>query len=123
MYASARPPRATLWLGVAYIMEKKRYHTHKKMEVALSSSTFFFIFFKSANADVLFHFRADAPIIGHFWEFIHGNELNLKYDSSGNCEGSVERTPAKPKKLRWSLNQEAVATLQANMGVRNSETE
>jgi len=64
------------------------------------------------------HSWADAPIVGHFWEFVIGNDLGcapgavMNYDSEGNCFGSISEVPPKARKLRWDVPQECQNVMQ-----------
>ena len=64
------------------------------------------------------HSWADAPIIGHLWEFLLGNDRKLGYDHNGNCNGSVETPPPRATKLRWDIQEEARKIFDANLKVR-----
>jgi carnitine O-palmitoyltransferase 1 len=50
------------------------------------------------------HSWADAPVVGHFWEYLLANDLiGSKYDPEGNCFGSIMDVPPKARKLRWEI--------------------
>lgn len=50
------------------------------------------------------HSWADAPIVGHFWEFVICKDvLGNAYDGEGNCYGNINDIPPKSRKLRWEI--------------------
>ena len=50
------------------------------------------------------HSWADAPVVGHFWEYVIAHDLgSTNYDSEGNCYGSIMDVPPKARKLRWDI--------------------
>ncbi|XP_068787226.1 carnitine O-palmitoyltransferase 1, muscle isoform isoform X2 [Struthio camelus] len=57
-----------------------------------------------ANAE---HSWADAPIIGHLWEFTLGTDrFQLGYDDGGHCRGEPNTQLAPPQRLQWDIPQE-----------------
>ncbi|XP_055916063.1 carnitine O-palmitoyltransferase 1, muscle isoform isoform X2 [Eupeodes corollae] len=48
------------------------------------------------------HTWADAPVMGHLWEYIIGDD-NYGYDEDGNTKGTPEFTPPSPIRLNWEL--------------------
>lgn len=54
------------------------------------------------------HSWADAPVMGHLWEYIIWSELEIGYDSDGNTIGTVETPPPAPIRLQWDLNKEEI---------------
>ncbi|XP_018007398.1 carnitine O-palmitoyltransferase 1, liver isoform isoform X1 [Hyalella azteca] len=64
------------------------------------------------------HGWADAPILGHMWEFIMVKDLlEMGYDESGNCMGEARVNPLAPVKLRWSLSKECQAVIETSYKV------
>ncbi|UYV78943.1 CPT1A [Cordylochernes scorpioides] len=58
------------------------------------------------------HSWADAPIIGHLWEFsIAQDFLYLGYSDEGKCRGSCEIELCPPQRLIWDLPAPCVATI------------
>ncbi|XP_077301169.1 carnitine O-palmitoyltransferase whd [Arctopsyche grandis] len=52
------------------------------------------------------HTWADAPVMGHLWEYTIWSELDLGYDEKGNCLGEVTTKPPSPIRLQWDLKSE-----------------
>ncbi|CAG7722413.1 unnamed protein product [Allacma fusca] len=58
------------------------------------------------------HSWADAPIMGHLWEFCIAEEFILGYDDNGNTQGSVEIEPPSPIRLKWEMPPECLETIE-----------
>ncbi|XP_075364027.1 carnitine O-palmitoyltransferase 1, muscle isoform isoform X2 [Mycteria americana] len=57
-----------------------------------------------ANAE---HSWADAPIIGHLWEFtLATDKFQLGYTEGGHCLGEPDTLLAPPQRLQWDIPQE-----------------
>ncbi|CAL1297471.1 unnamed protein product [Larinioides sclopetarius] len=55
------------------------------------------------------HSWADAPIMGHLWEFCLCNELNSNpYTADGDCIGEVRNSIFPPSRLKWDFSSEIV---------------
>ncbi|XP_053623682.1 carnitine O-palmitoyltransferase 1, liver isoform [Plodia interpunctella] len=52
------------------------------------------------------HTWADAPVMGHLWEYVIWSELEVGYAPDGNTIGNVEAPPPVPIRLQWELNNE-----------------
>ncbi|KAJ7313745.1 hypothetical protein JRQ81_005404 [Phrynocephalus forsythii] len=53
------------------------------------------------------HSWADAPIVGHLWEYaIATDAFLLGYDANGNCKGDADPNIPPPQKLQWEIPQE-----------------
>lgn len=58
------------------------------------------------------HSWADAPVVGHFWEYIIAHDYHHQnYDSEGNCYGSLMDMPPKARKLRWEIPSQCQAVI------------
>ncbi len=59
------------------------------------------------------HSWADAPVLGHFWEFIVTKDLmGENYDKDGNCIGEIIwNVPPKARKLRWEIPESCRETI------------
>lgn len=58
------------------------------------------------------HSWADAPIVGHFWEYLVCHDVHKgSYDEVGHCIGEVLTPPPKARKLCWEIPQECQATI------------
>ncbi|XP_059489708.1 carnitine O-palmitoyltransferase 1, liver isoform isoform X2 [Neocloeon triangulifer] len=49
------------------------------------------------------HSWADAPVLGHMWEFALGEELTIGYDEIGHTVGTPEFEPPAPTRLQWDM--------------------
>ncbi|KAM8820196.1 carnitine O-palmitoyltransferase 1, muscle isoform [Eudromia elegans] len=68
-----------------------------------------------ANAE---HSWADAPIIGHLWEFMLGMErFELGYDEKGNCRGEPNTALAPPERLLWDIPPECQEAIESSYRV------
>uniref|UniRef100_A0A2I2YQP1 Carnitine O-palmitoyltransferase 1, muscle isoform n=1 Tax=Gorilla gorilla gorilla TaxID=9595 RepID=A0A2I2YQP1_GORGO len=55
------------------------------------------------------HAWADAPIIGHLWEFVLGTDsFHLGYTETGHCLGKPNPALAPPTRLQWDIPKQAV---------------
>ncbi|KAG7313641.1 hypothetical protein JYU34_000799 [Plutella xylostella] len=52
------------------------------------------------------HTWADAPVMGHLWEYVIWTELEGSYNSKGDALGTVETPPPPPTRLQWELQSE-----------------
>ncbi|CAM4513847.1 carnitine O-palmitoyltransferase 1, muscle isoform isoform X4 [Lepidochelys kempii] len=53
------------------------------------------------------HSWADAPIIGHLWEFMLGTDIfHLGYSEGGHCCGEPSPALAPPQRLQWDIPEE-----------------
>ncbi|XP_034271246.1 carnitine O-palmitoyltransferase 1, brain isoform isoform X4 [Pantherophis guttatus] len=53
------------------------------------------------------HSWADAPIIGHLWEYtLATDSFQLGYDDEGNCKGKMDPSVPPPQKLEWEITSE-----------------
>nr|XP_055029635.1 carnitine O-palmitoyltransferase 1, muscle isoform isoform X2 [Misgurnus anguillicaudatus] len=50
------------------------------------------------------HSWADAPIIGHMWEYVLATDcFQLGYTEEGHCKGDVNKGLAPPTRLQWDI--------------------
>ncbi|KAG7261467.1 hypothetical protein CRUP_008156, partial [Coryphaenoides rupestris] len=53
------------------------------------------------------HSWADAPIIGHMWEYVLATDcFHLGYTEEGHCKGDVNRGLPHPTRLQWQIPKE-----------------
>ncbi|XP_065485800.1 carnitine O-palmitoyltransferase 1, muscle isoform [Caloenas nicobarica] len=65
-----------------------------------------------ANAE---HSWADAPIIGHLWEFMLGTDkFQLGYTEEGHCRGEPDTLLAPPQRLQWDIPPECCAAIESS---------
>ncbi|XP_004845344.1 carnitine O-palmitoyltransferase 1, muscle isoform isoform X2 [Heterocephalus glaber] len=64
------------------------------------------------------HAWADAPIIGHLWEFVLGTDtLHLGYTESGHCLGEPNPMLAPPQRLQWDIPEQCQAVIESSYQV------
>uniref|UniRef100_A0A023GNS8 carnitine O-palmitoyltransferase n=1 Tax=Amblyomma triste TaxID=251400 RepID=A0A023GNS8_AMBTT len=62
------------------------------------------------------HSWADAPIMGHFWEFVLAQDFFiLKYDESGNTRGHSSLELPAPIRLRWDLTEDLIEKIEESL--------
>ncbi|KAK8405000.1 hypothetical protein O3P69_001522 [Scylla paramamosain] len=67
------------------------------------------------------HSWADAPIMGHMWEYIMGEDIfEFGYDDDGNCVGKVTCNPPVPSRMKWELNQECLQAIDTSFRVADA---
>ncbi|XP_064355550.1 carnitine O-palmitoyltransferase 1, muscle isoform isoform X2 [Dromaius novaehollandiae] len=68
-----------------------------------------------ANAE---HSWADAPIVGHLWEFMLGtDQFQLGYDEGGHCRGEPNTQLAPPQRLQWDIAPECQEAIERSYRV------
>uniref|UniRef100_A0A803T978 Carnitine O-palmitoyltransferase 1, muscle isoform n=1 Tax=Anolis carolinensis TaxID=28377 RepID=A0A803T978_ANOCA len=68
-----------------------------------------------ANAE---HSWADAPIIGHLWEFMLATDhFQLGYCSDGHCHGVPNTALPPPQRLTWDIPEECCNVIDASYAV------
>ncbi|XP_060632301.2 carnitine O-palmitoyltransferase 1, muscle isoform [Anolis sagrei] len=68
-----------------------------------------------ANAE---HSWADAPIIGHLWEFMLATDhFQLGYCSDGHCHGVPSSTLPPPQRLTWDIPEECCKVIDTSYAV------
>uniref|UniRef100_A0ABI7ZAY8 Carnitine O-palmitoyltransferase 1, muscle isoform n=1 Tax=Felis catus TaxID=9685 RepID=A0ABI7ZAY8_FELCA len=64
------------------------------------------------------HAWADAPIIGHLWEFVLGTDtFHLGYTETGHCLGKPNRMLAAPQRLQWDIPKQCQAVIESSYRV------
>ncbi|XP_064627097.1 carnitine O-palmitoyltransferase 1, liver isoform-like isoform X2 [Lineus longissimus] len=62
------------------------------------------------------HSWADAPILGHLWEYCMGADVvDGGYDDSGHTLGKVVTKPPHPIRLQWEMNEECVEVIETSL--------
>lgn len=62
------------------------------------------------------HSWADAPIMGHFWEFVLAQDFFiLKYDENGNTRGHSSAELPEPVRLRWDLSDSLIERVEESV--------
>ncbi|XP_065712347.1 carnitine O-palmitoyltransferase 1, muscle isoform [Patagioenas fasciata] len=61
------------------------------------------------------HSWADAPIIGHLWEFMLATDkFQLGYTQDGHCRGEPDTMLAPPQRLQWDIPPECCAAIESS---------
>ncbi|XP_054325618.1 carnitine O-palmitoyltransferase 1, muscle isoform isoform X2 [Pongo pygmaeus] len=64
------------------------------------------------------HAWADAPIIGHLWEFVLGTDsFYLGYTETGHCLGKPNPALAPPTRLQWDIPKQCQAVIESSYQV------
>uniref|UniRef100_A0A8C9DGS4 Carnitine O-palmitoyltransferase 1, muscle isoform n=1 Tax=Prolemur simus TaxID=1328070 RepID=A0A8C9DGS4_PROSS len=64
------------------------------------------------------HAWADAPIIGHLWEFVLGTDsFHLGYTETGHCLGKPNSALAPPLRLQWDIPKQCQAVIESSYQV------
>ncbi|XP_068415707.1 carnitine O-palmitoyltransferase 1, muscle isoform isoform X1 [Eschrichtius robustus] len=64
------------------------------------------------------HAWADAPIIGHLWEFVLGTDsFDLGYTETGHCLGKPNPVLAPPQRLQWDIPEQCQAVIESSYRV------
>ncbi|XP_062993403.1 palmitoyl thioesterase CPT1C isoform X2 [Elgaria multicarinata webbii] len=64
------------------------------------------------------HSWADAPIIGHLWEYTLATDaFMLGYDNNGNCKGDMDSSIPPPQKLQWEIPPECEQVIMQSFSV------
>ncbi|XP_058518694.1 carnitine O-palmitoyltransferase 1, liver isoform [Ochotona princeps] len=79
--------------------------------------SFTFIVFKNGkmgmNAE---HSWADAPIIGHLWEYVMATDcFQLGYADDGHCKGDPNPSIPYPTRLQWDIPEECQEVIEASL--------
>uniref|UniRef100_A0A452FUU4 Carnitine O-palmitoyltransferase 1, muscle isoform n=2 Tax=Capra hircus TaxID=9925 RepID=A0A452FUU4_CAPHI len=64
------------------------------------------------------HAWADAPIIGHLWEFVLGTDsFHLGYTETGHCLGKPNPVLPPPQRLQWDISEQCQAVIESSYQV------
>ncbi|KAF6268823.1 carnitine palmitoyltransferase 1B [Rhinolophus ferrumequinum] len=70
------------------------------------------------------HSWADAPIVGHLWEFALGTDtFHLGYSDTGNCLGQPNLMLAPPQRLQWDIPEKCQAAIDSSYQVARALAE
>ncbi|XP_067408246.1 palmitoyl thioesterase CPT1C isoform X2 [Emydura macquarii macquarii] len=62
------------------------------------------------------HSWADAPIIGHLWEYTLATDVfRLGYGADGHCKGEMDPGIPPPQKLQWEIPEECQRVIQGSL--------
>eukprot|EP00079_Xenopus_tropicalis_P034846 XP_017948617.1 PREDICTED: carnitine O-palmitoyltransferase 1, liver isoform-like [Xenopus tropicalis] len=70
--------------------------------------TMSFVVFKNGKMGMnVGHSWADAPIVGHLWEYVMATDkMELGYNEDGHCKGDVNGNIPPPSRLQWDIPEE-----------------
>nr|KAF6267555.1 carnitine palmitoyltransferase 1B [Myotis myotis] len=64
------------------------------------------------------HSWADAPVMGHLWEFALGTDIfHLGYTETGHCVGKPNLTLTPPQRLQWDIPERCQAAIESSYQV------
>ncbi|XP_054426437.1 carnitine O-palmitoyltransferase 1, muscle isoform [Pteronotus mesoamericanus] len=64
------------------------------------------------------HSWADAPIVGHLWEFVLGTDIfHLGYTETGHCLGNPNPMLPPPQRLQWDIPERCQAAIESSYQV------
>ncbi|KAM9220067.1 carnitine O-palmitoyltransferase 1, liver isoform 1-T2 [Dugong dugon] len=83
--------------------------------------SFTFIVFKNGkmgmNAE---HSWADAPIVGHLWEYVMATDsFQLGYAEDGHCKGDTNLNIPYPTRLQWEIPEECQEVIETSLNSAN----
>ncbi|XP_001363149.2 carnitine O-palmitoyltransferase 1, liver isoform [Monodelphis domestica] len=84
--------------------------------------TFTFIVFKNGkmglNAE---HSWADAPIVGHLWEYVMATDcFQLGYTEDGHCKGDTNPNIPYPTRLQWEIPEECQDVIEESLSLAST---
>ncbi|KAG8522551.1 Carnitine O-palmitoyltransferase 1, liver isoform, partial [Galemys pyrenaicus] len=83
--------------------------------------SFTFIVFKNGKMGLnTEHSWADAPIIGHLWEYVLSTDcFQLGYGDDGHCRGDANPGIPPPTRLQWDIPEECQEVIEASLSSAN----
>uniref|UniRef100_A0AAY4DPG7 carnitine O-palmitoyltransferase n=1 Tax=Denticeps clupeoides TaxID=299321 RepID=A0AAY4DPG7_9TELE len=92
---------------------------HGKCHDRWFDKSFNFIVFKNGtmglNAE---HSWADAPIVGHLWEYVLSQDpVNLGYNEDGHCKGKPHPNLPGPQRLQWEVSEDCQTVISSSLKV------
>ncbi|XP_068116468.1 carnitine O-palmitoyltransferase 1, liver isoform isoform X2 [Hyperolius riggenbachi] len=81
--------------------------------------TISFIVFKNGKMGLnCEHSWADAPIVGHLWEYVISyDKFELGYEEDGHCKGSTNSSIPPPNRLQWDIPEECQTVIESSLTV------
>ncbi|KAM9301572.1 carnitine O-palmitoyltransferase 1, liver isoform [Gastrophryne carolinensis] len=81
--------------------------------------TISFIVFKNGKMGMnCEHSWADAPIVGHLWEYVMATDkFDLGYEEDGHCKGDTNPSIPPPNRLQWDIQEECQNVIESSMTV------
>eukprot|EP00069_Balaena_mysticetus_P004774 bmy_17673T0 len=80
-----------------------------------------FVIFKNGKMGInAEHSWADAPIIGHLWEYVLATDsFQLGYAEDGHCKGDTNPNIPYPTRLQWDIPQECQEVIETSLSSAN----
>ncbi|XP_051820823.1 carnitine O-palmitoyltransferase 1, liver isoform [Antechinus flavipes] len=84
--------------------------------------TFTFIVFKNGKMGMnTEHSWADAPIVGHLWEYVMATDcFQLGYAEDGHCKGDTNPNIPCPTRLQWEIPEECQEVIERSLSVAST---
>uniref|UniRef100_G3VL18 carnitine O-palmitoyltransferase n=1 Tax=Sarcophilus harrisii TaxID=9305 RepID=G3VL18_SARHA len=84
--------------------------------------TFTFIVFKNGKMGMnTEHSWADAPIVGHLWEYVIATDcFQLGYTEDGHCKGDTNPNIPCPTRLQWEIPEECQEVIERSLGIAST---
>ncbi|XP_030057166.1 LOW QUALITY PROTEIN: carnitine O-palmitoyltransferase 1, liver isoform [Microcaecilia unicolor] len=81
-----------------------------------------FVVFKNGKMGMnLEHSWADAPILGHLWEYVMATDnFQLGYSKDGHCKGETNPNIPLPSRLQWDIAEECHMIIESSFSVAKS---
>eukprot|EP00079_Xenopus_tropicalis_P024569 XP_012817282.1 PREDICTED: carnitine O-palmitoyltransferase 1, liver isoform-like [Xenopus tropicalis] len=78
-----------------------------------------FVVFKNGKMGMnVGHSWADAPIVGHLWEYVMATDkMELGYNEDGHCKGDVNGNIPPPSRLQWDIPEECQNVVEESLTV------
>ncbi|KAM4845377.1 carnitine O-palmitoyltransferase 1, liver isoform 1-T3 [Thomomys bottae] len=79
--------------------------------------SFTLIIFKNGRMGInAEHSWADAPIVGHMWEYVLATDVfALSYAEDGHCRGETNASIPHPTRLQWDIPEECQAVIETSL--------
>uniref|UniRef100_G1TJN7 Carnitine O-palmitoyltransferase 1, muscle isoform n=1 Tax=Oryctolagus cuniculus TaxID=9986 RepID=G1TJN7_RABIT len=79
--------------------------------------SFTFVVFKNGKMGInAEHSWADAPIVGHLWEYVMATDcFQLGYAEDGHCKGDTNPGIAYPTRLQWDIPEECQEVIETSL--------
>ncbi|XP_021489880.1 carnitine O-palmitoyltransferase 1, liver isoform isoform X1 [Meriones unguiculatus] len=76
-----------------------------------------FVVFKNSKIGInAEHSWADAPIVGHLWEYVMATDVfELGYSEDGHCKGDTNPSIPKPTRLQWDIPGECQEVIETSL--------
>uniref|UniRef100_A0A8C2S8H2 Carnitine O-palmitoyltransferase 1, muscle isoform n=1 Tax=Capra hircus TaxID=9925 RepID=A0A8C2S8H2_CAPHI len=83
--------------------------------------SFTFIIFKNGKIGInAEHSWADAPIMGHLWEYVMATDsFQLGYTEDGHCKGDTNPNIPYPTRLQWDIPEECQEVIETSLSSAN----